>query len=104
MKRKFRKAGYSEDVVWSNLDKNKPIYSLSTNLAPTYKWVDNKPTDEVIGYKAGFSQEGAEYFQVKFQKEIKLPKYMSIVTFDGLEAFETRYDVYFRADSVKETK
>ena len=104
MKKKFRANGYSSETVWKNLDKNLPIYSLSTDLTPQYEWQNGKPTDKVIGYRAGFTQEGAEYFEVKFPKQITLPKYMSIVSFEGLEAFETRYDVYFKATDVKEVK
>lgn len=104
MKRKIKTNGYTSEAVWENLDQNLPIYCLSSDLIPQHAWKDGKPTDEVIAYKAGFSQEGAEYFQVKFPKEIKLPAYMSIVTFDNITAYQTRYDVYFKADNVKEVK
>jgi len=29
---------------------------------------------------------------------------MSVVTFDNITAFQMRYDVYFKADDVKEVK
>lgn len=104
MKKKFRKSGYSSETAWKNLDKNLPIHSLSKDFTPQYEWQDGKPTDKVVGYKAGFTQEGAEYFEVKFPKKVSLPKYMAIVTFEDLEAFETRYDVYFKAEDIKEVK
>ncbi len=31
-------------------------------------------------------------------------KYLSMVTFDNITAYQTRYDVYFKADGVKEVK
>ncbi|EEJ72604.1 hypothetical protein [Lactobacillus ultunensis] len=104
MKRKLNPSGYSSAAVWENLDRNRPIYSLSTELIPQYEWVDGKPTKKIDAYKAGFTQEGAEYFQVKFAKKVELPKYMSVVSFDNITAYETRYDVYFKADDVKEVK
>ena len=104
MRRKNNGSSYSVEAVWENLDKNKPIYSLSTEPVAQYVWEDGKPTDKIASYKAGFTQDGAEYFQVKFPKKVTLPKYMSVVTFDNITAFQTRYDVYFKADDVKEVK
>lgn len=104
MKRKHTDGGYTTEAVWYNLDKNKPIYSLSTELTPVSEWKDGKPTDNIVGYKAGFTQDGAEYFEVKFPKEVTLPKYMAIVTFKNITAYETRYDVYFKADDLDEVK
>lgn len=104
MRRKYNGTGYNVEAVWENLDKSKPIYSLSTELTPQYVWEDGKRTDKIISYKAGFTQEGAEYFQVKFPKKVNLPRYMSVVTFDNITAFQMRYDVYFKADDVKEVK
>lgn len=104
MRRKYSGTGYNVEAVWENLDKSKPIYSLSTELTPQYVWEDGKRTDKIISYKAGFTQEGAEYFQVKFPKKVNLPRYMSVVTFDNITAFQMRYDIYFKADDVKEVK
>lgn len=104
MKKQYRKNGYNERTALVYLDRKKPIYSLSTDLENTYKWVDGKPTKEISGYKLGFSQQGVEYFQVKFTEKPIIPEYMSVVQFEGLKAFETQYDVYFKADNVKVVK
>lgn len=103
MKRKMS-GGYSAQTVNNYLDLAKPIYSLSTELTPKYKWEDNRPTDQVTGYSAWFSQEGLDPFTIKFVDEVKLPKYLAKVDFEGLEACEVRNNVYFRAQSVKEAK
>ena len=58
MKKQYRKNGYNERTALVYLDRKKPIYSLSTDLENTYKWVDGKPTKEISGYKLGFSQQG----------------------------------------------
>ena len=92
MRRKYSGTGYNVEAVWENLDKSKPIYSLSTELTPQYVWEDGKRTDKIISYKAGFTQK------------VNLPRYMSVVTFDNITAFQMRYDVYFKADDVKEVK
>ena len=68
------------------------------------KFEDGQPTDEVIAYKAWFTQKGLPPFQVKFESEVTLPNYMAMVEFDNLEACEVRYNVYFRASGVKEVK
>lgn len=104
MKAIRRNGGYSADTANNYIDNNQPIYSLSTELELQHKWQDNRPTDVVIGYKAWFSQEGQEPFEVKFDNQIKLPRYLAKVNFDNLEACEVRSKVYFKADSLKEVK
>lgn len=99
-----RNGGYSADTANNYIDNNQPIYSLSTELELQHKWQDNRPTDVVIGYKAWFSQEGQEPFEVKFDNQIKLPSYLSKVRLDSLEACEIRNKVYFRAANLKEVK
>ncbi|MCO6548099.1 MAG: hypothetical protein J6583_10030 [Gilliamella sp.] len=104
MKAIRRNGGYSTDTANNYIDSKQPIYSLSTELELQHKWQDNRPTDEVIGYRAWFSQEGLEPFAVKFTSQIKLPSYLSKVRLDSLEACEVRNKVYFKADSLKEVK
>ena len=65
---------------------------------------DGKPTGEIIAYKATFVQEGLEPFQVKFEDKVKLPEFLRLVEFDNLQAVEVRYNVYFKADGIKEVK
>ena len=60
MRRKNNGSSYSVEAVWENLDKNKPIYSLSTEPVAQYVWEDGKPTDKIASYKAGFTQDGAD--------------------------------------------
>lgn len=97
-------SGYSAKLVTTYLDTAKPIRNASTELTPQYEWVDNKPTDKIVGYRAWFIQEGVDPFTIKFTNKVKLPKYLGKVEFDGLEACEVRNNVYFRAESVKEVK
>ncbi|WEV51411.1 hypothetical protein OZX69_01430 [Lactobacillus sp. ESL0731] len=104
MKIRVRKGGYSADVVRNYVDLTQPIQSLSSRFDEVVKFVDGKPTNEVVAYKAWFTQEGVGPFQVKFTKKAKLPKYLSIVEFDNLEACEVNYNVYFRAVNVKEIR
>ena len=40
MKRKNNRSSYSVEAVWENLDKNKPIYSLSTEPVAQYMSVE----------------------------------------------------------------
>lgn len=104
MKAIRRNGGYSAETANNYIDGNQPIYSLSTELEVQHKWQDNRPTDEIVGYKAWFSQEGLEPFEVKFENKVKLPSYLSKVSFDGLEGCEVRNNVYFRAANLKEVK
>ncbi len=41
---------------------------------------------------------------VKFESEVTLPNFMTVITFENLEACEIRYDVYFKASDIKEVK
>lgn len=100
----FKKGGYSTEIASNYIDSKKPIYSLSTELYSQQRFENNQPTGEVIAYKAWFIQEGLPPFTVKFENEITLPNYMTIVTFEKLEACEVRYDVYFRALNLREVK
>lgn len=104
MKAIRRNGGYSIETANNYIDSTQPIYSLSIDLEVQHRWQDNRPTDEVAGYKAWFSQEGQEPFEVKFDNQIKLPDYLAKVNFDNLEACEVRSKVYFKADSLKEVK
>lgn len=104
MKTNFRKKGYSMETASFYIDKNKAVYSLSTELEPQQNFVNGKPTGEIVAYKAWFSQKGVEPFVVKFDTEIKLPKYLSVIEFEDLMACEIKYNVYFKAINVKEIK
>ncbi|MEY8434582.1 hypothetical protein AALA56_01885 [Streptococcus hyointestinalis] len=104
MKTRNRKSGYSINTANEYIDSKQAFYCLSTELEPQIKFEDGKPTGEIIAYKAWFSQKGLPPFIVKFENEIELPSYMSIVEFENLQACEVRYNVYFKADGVKEVK
>ena len=104
MKTSKRKAGYSAITAKEYIDFKQAIHSLSTELEPQIKFEDGQPTGEIIAYKAWFSQKGLPPFQVKFEREVELPSYMSIVGIEGLEACEVGYNVYFKADSIQEVK
>jgi hypothetical protein len=99
-----RQSGYSSQLATNVLDNAKPIHSLSLELEIQRKFEDKKPTDEVQAYKAWFVQEGLPPFQVKFEEQVELPKFQSIVLFDNLQACEVGYNVYFKADDIKEIK
>ncbi|MBU0454921.1 hypothetical protein KX728_01390 [Streptococcus oralis] len=104
MKTRNRKGGYSTNTANEYIDNKQGIYCLSTELEPQQLFEDGKPTGEIIAYKATFIQEGLEPFQVKFEDKIKLPDFMSLIQFDNLQAVEVRYNVYFKADGIKEVK
>lgn len=104
MKTRNRKGGYSTNTANEYIDNKQGIYCLSTELEPQQLFEDGKPTGETIAYKATFIQEGLEPFQVKFEDKIKLPDFMSLIQFDNLQAVEVRYNVYFKADGIKEVK
>lgn len=106
MKAKFQKrtGGYTPELANNILDSSKPIHSLSVELEPQFKFVDKKPTDEILGYKAWFTQSGLPPFEVKFENQIKLPPYLSVITFDDIQACEVSYNIYFRANDIKEVK
>ena len=86
------------------IKENKPVRILSTELEPQQNFVDGKPTGEIVAYKAWFTQEGVEPFVVKFDTDIKLPNYLSVIEFEDLMACEIKYKVYFKAINVKEIK
>lgn len=104
MKTRNRKGGYSTITANEYIDNKQGIYCLSTELEPQQLFEDGKPTGEIIAYKATFIQEGLEPFQVKFEDKIKLPDFMSLIQFDNIQAVEVRYNVYFKADGIKEVK
>lgn len=100
----IRRSGYSYVVANAYIKNSQPVYSLSTELERQRKWRNNQPTDEIVGYRAWFTQEGLPPFQVKFSQQIKLPAYLKKVEFQDLEACEVRNDVYFRASNIKEVQ
>lgn len=97
-----RQSGYSSSLADSIIVKTKAIHSISEGLTPQQKFEDKKPTGEIIAYKAWFSQSGLPPFEVKFSEEIQLPAYLSVVEFINLQAVEVSYNVYFKADGIKE--
>ena len=95
IKTKHKKSGYSATTAMEYVNPTKPIHSLSIELEPQQLFE---------AYKATFIQEGLEPFQVKFEDKVKLPEFLSLVEFDNLQAVEVRYNVYFKADGIKEVK
>ena len=104
MKTNFNKQGYSAETAKLFIDSNKKTYSLSTELEAQEKFVDKKPTGEIIAYKAWFTQEGLPPFSVKFENKIDLPKYLAVIEFENLMACEVKYNIYFKAVGIKEIK
>ena len=104
MKTRYKKGGYSSQVASEYINNKQPIRSLSTELEKQFRFEDGKPTKEITGYKAWFTQEGLPPFGVKFTEEIKLPEYLSLLQFNNLEAVEVNYNVYFRATGFTEVK
>jgi hypothetical protein len=104
MKTNFKKQGYSAETAKLFIDSNKKTYSLSTELEAQEKFVDKKPTGEIIAYKAWFTQEGLPPFSVKFENKIDLPKYLAVIEFENLMACEVKYNIYFKAVGIKEIK
>ena len=102
IKPQHRKGGYSNHIAQQYVDLNSPIYLLSDELEPQQKYENNKPTGEIVAYKAWFGQKGLPPFQVKFTETPELPDYLSLVSFEGLMACEVNYNVYFKADGLKE--
>lgn len=96
--------GYSSEIARLYIKSSQPVYSLSTELEQQRKWRNNQPTDEIVGYRAWFTQENLEPFQVKFSQQIKLPGYLKKIEFQDLEACEVRNNVYFRASDLKEVE
>ena len=104
MKTRNRKSGYSANTANEYIDNKQGIYCLSTELETQIKFEDGQPTGEIIAYKAWFSQKGLPPFCVKFENEIELPSYMTLVQFDNLQACEVGFNVYFKAENVKGIK
>lgn len=104
MKTRHKKGGYSAQIANDYIDHKQPIHSLSVELEKQFRFEDGKPTKEVTGYKAWFTQEGLPPFVVKFSEAIVLPPYLSLIQLDNLEAVEVNYNVYFRATGLKEVK
>ena len=104
MKTRNRKGGYSTITANEYIDNKQGILCLSTELETQIKFEDGQPTGEITAYKAWFSQKELPPFQVKFESEVVLPSYMSLVQFDNLQACEVGFNVYFKADNVKEVK
>lgn len=102
MKKLNRNHGYSADLVNDYLSADKPIISLSTETETQYIWKNNKPTKQIKGYRAWFSQQGVDPFQVRFDTNPKLPQYLSEVTFKELKAVEVQNNVYFKASDLDE--
>ena len=99
-----RGGGYSATLAAKIFDPSKPFHSLSRELEPQMKFEDKKPTDEIQSYKAWFVQEGLPPFEVKFEQEVPLPPFLSVVLFENIQACEVSYNVYFKADGIKEVK
>ena len=104
MKTRNRKGGYSVNTANEYINNKQGILCLSTELEAQIKFEDGQPTGEIIAYKAWFSQKGLPPFTVKFESEVELPSYMALVQFDNLQACEVGFNVYFKADNVKEVK
>ena len=92
---------YNEAIVKKYLSDNKSIINVSSEIETQYKWIDGKRTDEIVGYKIYFSQEGVNPFAVKFEKKPKFTPFLSEVKLEKLEAIEIRSKVYFRADGIQ---
>lgn len=104
MRTRYKKGGYSAQTASEYIDNKQPLHLLSTELEKQFQFEDGKPTNQVTGYKAWFTQEGLPPFIIKFTEEIKLPEYLSLVELDNLEACEVNYNVYFKASGLKEVK
>ena len=104
MKTRNRKSGYSTNTASEYIDSKQGIYCLSTELETQIKFENGQPTGEIIAYKAWFSQKGLPPFRVKFENEIELPSYMTLVQLDNLQACEVGFNVYFKAENVKGIK
>lgn len=104
MKTKNRKNGYSDNTAKQYVDQKQAIHRLSTEFEAQIKSEDGQPTGEIIGHKAWFSQKDLPPFQVKFESEVALPSYLAMVDFENLEVCEVGYNVYFRANNLKEVK
>lgn len=92
---------YDEITAKKYVSEQVPIYNVSSEIEVQYRWVNGKRTDEIIGYKMFFAQEGVNPFFVKFLTKPQLPKFLAEVVLEQLEAVEVKTQVYFRAKNVK---
>ena len=104
MKTRNRKSGYSVNTANEYIDSKQAIHCLSVAFDPQIRFEEGQPTGEIIAYKAWFSQKGLPPFMVKFENEATLPAYMAMVQFENLQACEVGFNVYFKADNLKEVK
>ena len=104
IKMKTTKGGYTTTLADKIISQKQPIYSLSTELEPQQRFEEGKPPGEIVAYKAWFVQEGQAPFQVIFEDTIELPAFQSMIHFDTLEACEVKYNIYFRANGIKEVR
>ena len=104
MKTKNSVNQYNEVKVKQYLSDEKPVINVSSEIENQYNWIEGKRTNEIIGYKLYFSQEGVNPFAVKFEKKPTLPPFLSEVKLDKLEAIEIRSNVYFRSEGVRVVK
>ncbi|NRO26079.1 hypothetical protein [Lactobacillus helveticus] len=103
----FNKGGYSEETRKLVVPDEATIYIISTKLTPVMKWVNNKPSDEVRGYKVYLtspSVQNGEPFAVKLSKKVSLPTYLSKVTLVDFEACMVGNNIFFKASDIKEGK
>ncbi|ARD06166.1 hypothetical protein B1745_00130 [Lactobacillus amylolyticus] len=103
----FNRNGYSEETRKLVVPNDTPIYIISTELIPVMKWVNNKPSNEITGYKiyvTSPSVQNGESFAIKFDKEVNLPPYLSEVALTNFEACMIGNNVYFKASDIKEKK
>ena len=98
-KMKTTKGGYTTTLADKIISQKQPIYSLSTELEPQQRFEEG-----IVAYKAWFVQEGQDPFQVKFEETIELPAFQSMIQFDTLQACEVKYNIYFRANGIKEVR
>ena len=104
MKTRNRKGGYLANTANEYIVSKQAIHCLSVELEPQIRFEEGQPTGEIIAYKAWFSQKGLPPFMVKFENEVTLPAYMVMVQFENLQACEVGFNVYFKADNLKEVK
>ena len=95
-----RNNGYSTQIANMYITDDTPIILLSEAAEPSYKWLDGRPTKEVVA-KHVICGVPNDTMEVRFEKEPKLPQFGSRVNFEGLEACEVNNRVYFRAKSIR---
>lgn len=96
------KNGYPVKTANEYINPNQAIHCLSVEIESQIKFKDGQPTGEIIAYKAWFSQKGLPPFTAKFESEVKLPSYTTLVQFDNLQACEVGFNVYFKVDNITE--